>query len=92
MDALEPLEQLAETFEVLSKMLLEMALPSAQFIMALTFYSLILYIGNILGVTSDTPIYGMTVMDLSDALWVGISLLGLAGTLSALRHLEELPF
>ncbi|NJD98550.1 hypothetical protein E3E26_01885 [Thermococcus sp. LS1] len=91
MDALEPLEQLAETFDVLSKMLLEMALPSAQFIIALAFYGVVLYLWNILGVTPNTPFYSVMV-SLSSAIWVGIGLLGLAGTLSALRHLEELPF
>ncbi len=91
MDELDLLEQLAETFEVLSRMLLEMAIPSAQFIMALTFYGLILYLWDILGVTPNIPFYSV-MASLSNALWVGISLLGLAGTLSALRHLEELPF
>ncbi|NJE02102.1 hypothetical protein [Thermococcus sp. JdF3] len=91
MDEWDLLEQLAETFEVLSKMLIEIALPSAQFIIALTFYGLVLYLWDILGVTPNTPFYNVMV-DLSNALWIGISLLGLAGTLSALRHLEELPF
>jgi len=95
MDALEPLEQLVKVLEVFGKMLLEMALPSVVFLVGLFMYLIIRYIHDtmttITGLSPDNPFYQQANVFMN-GLEIMLGLLGLAGSVFALRHLKELSF
>lgn len=92
---MESWETLENVINVLVNMLLELAVPSTLFILALLGYGFLLYLReigvNILGISPSNPFYGPM-----DTLVVGIgfivAIIGALGFLEALKHLRELKF
>jgi len=95
MDVFESLEQLMEVLNVFIKILIELVLPSAVFIISLLMYVVVRYIHDtmttITGLSPDNPFYQQANVFMN-GLEIMLGLLGLAGSVFALRHLKELSF
>lgn len=95
MDVFESLEQLMEVLNVFIKILIELVLPSAVFIISLLTYVVVRYIHDtmttITGLSPDNPFYQQANVFMN-GLEIMLGLLGLAGSVFALRHLKELSF
>ena len=95
MNALEPLEQLVRVLEVFSNILIELALPSAIFLISLLTYAIVRYFHNtittITGLPPNNSFYQQANIFIS-GFEVVLVLLLLLGSVLALRHLKELPF
>lgn len=91
MDVLEPFEELVEVLTVLTKILVELVLPSTVLLIGLFGYAVLRYMAGIMKSSPKTPFYSPMEMWLS-GFEVILALLALASSVFALRHLKELPF
>ncbi|AMQ18681.1 hypothetical protein [Thermococcus peptonophilus] len=94
MDVLEPLEQLVEALEVFTRIITEMALPSAAFIAGIIMYAFVVYVkdklANALGIEPSNIFYQQANI-LINGLYVFVVLMGAVSSVFALRHLKDLP-
>ncbi|WP_054840750.1 hypothetical protein [Thermococcus peptonophilus] len=79
MDVLEPLEQLVEALEVFTRIITEMALPSAAFIAGIIMYAFVVYVkdklANALGIEPSNIFYQQANI-LINGLYVFVVLMG----------------